>query len=209
VYLVASLASVTALGIYGVAVSGAEAMLTVTAVTEIFSRSRVRSLPREQAASLTATCLRDNLVLWSVTCAVAIFAAPYAVTLLYGPAFAGAIRPLQILLVGIVAVSLVSVLTNYYTVATGKTKVPFLMQATSTISCAAISMWLIPTMGITGAAIATTSSYLLTISSALIWFAYESRLPMHSVIFAGKADLDGFLAASVQLWTKEKALKHL
>jgi O-antigen/teichoic acid export membrane protein len=49
------------------------------------------------------------------------------VVLIYGQPFAPAVPSLQVLCIGVVPLSLIGVVTNYYTLNTGRPIVPFLM----------------------------------------------------------------------------------
>ena len=206
-YIVALLTSVTMLGVYGVAVSGAEAMLAVLAAISLVSQPRIGEAARDVEARRLAKWLRNSVVISTAACAAAVLAAPYAVTLLFGREFSDAIFPLQILLAGIAAVAMGSAVMNYYRIVTGKPHVPFLAQATSTVTCAALSYSLVPSLGIVGAAVAATCSYVLSLCAALIWYAYEARVPAPSAAGEGKADLRTLLATSTNLWSEGNALE--
>ncbi|MGH7329043.1 MAG: polysaccharide biosynthesis C-terminal domain-containing protein, partial [Polyangiaceae bacterium] len=194
-YVVAFLTSVTALGLYGVAVSGAEALLTFTEVAAVVTIPRIGALPRQEAAAFTARCLRYNLLLASIAAAALAIVAPFAVVLVYGRAFAPAISSLQVLCIGVVALSMIGVITNYYTLNTGRPMVALLMQLGSMAICVALSFLLVPVVGIVGAAIATSVSYVVSVTAILVWFSRQEKIALSAILLPQRDDI-------VYLWER-------
>jgi O-antigen/teichoic acid export membrane protein len=188
-YVITGLLSVTALGLYTAAVSGAESLFVVTEIASVVSVPRIGSLPRDEAAAFTARCMRNNAFIAGIVALVAILLAPYAVVLLYGHPFAPAILPLQILCVGTIALSQIGVVTNYYTLNAGKPIVPFLMQLASMLMCVALSFLFVPMMGIVGAGVATTVAYIASVGAVICWFARETRIPWREIVLIRREDV--------------------
>ena len=193
-YVITGLLSVTALGLYTAAVSGAETLLVITEVASVVSVPRIGSLPREQAAAFTARCMRNNAFIASAIACVAILLAPYAVVLFYGHPFAPAVAPLQVLCIGIVALSQIGVVTNYYTLNAGKPIVPFLMQLASMAMCVILSLVLVPVLGIVGAGVATSVAYIISVAAVIFWFARETRIPWREIVLIKREDVAWYRA---------------
>jgi O-antigen/teichoic acid export membrane protein len=188
-YVVTLLLSLTALGLYAAAVSGAETLLVVTEIASVVSVPRIGSLPREQAAAFTARCMRNNAFVASAIALVAILAAPFAVVSFYGRPFAAAVAPLQVLCVGVVALSQIGVVTNYYTLNAGKPIVPFLMQLASMLMCVLSSFVLIPAFGLVGAGVATSAAYIVSVAAVIGWFSRETKIPLHEILLLRREDV--------------------
>ena len=200
VYIVAALTPHADLGFYTTAVSAAETLLLVAQVSAIVTVPHIGSLPRNEAADLTARCVRNNLVLVGV-CSVglALIAQP-VVNLLYGAAFLPAVAPLRILLIGMVPWSAASMISSYYTLNGRKPQVALLTAAASALASAAISFTLVPRLGITGAAIATTVTYTLSVLVMVGYFSKQTQIPISRIFLFQREDLLGYrrLAGSLR-----------
>ena len=200
-YVIAFLTSLTGLGLYAVAVSGAEALLTATEVATVVTVPRIGALPRQEAAAFTARCLRYNLLLASMAAVGLAVVAPFAVVLIYGRAFASAVPSLQVLCAGVVALSLIGVVTNYYTLNTGKPLVPFAMQLGSMAVCLGLSFLLVPLVGIVGGAVATSVSYIASVGAVLVWFSREEKIALSTILLPRRDDV-------VYLWSRISARRR-
>ncbi len=170
-YIVAVLLPPAELGLYTVAVSGAESLLVPTQVAALVSSPHIGSLQPAAAAQLAARCVRNNLLAALAVC-VGLFAlAPFLVGLLYGAAFVPLVPSLRILLAGVVALSLGSPISNYYTLKLGKPEIPLVLAGVSAAICIAVTLVLVPHAGIEGAAIGSTVAYVVGQGLGLGYFA--------------------------------------
>jgi len=196
IYVVALFTTPAALGIYGVAVAGAESLLIVTQVASVVTMPHIGSLDQEQAALLTARCCRNNFMLAIVICIGIIAAAPLLVGLLYGHAFSGAVLPLRVLLIGVAGTSLGGVISSFYTIQMGNPRVVLVVSGASAAACIILSILLVPKMGILGAAIGSTVAYIVAQIVTISYFSRTARLPVWVVIFPQREDFEfykGFL----------------
>lgn len=192
VYIVAALTPHADLGFYTTAVSAAETLLLVAQVSAIVTVPHIGSLPGNEAAELTARCVRNNLVLVGIcSIGLALIAQP-VVNFLYGSAFLPAVAPLRILLIGMVPWSAASMISSYYTLNGRRPQVALLTAAVSAVASAAISFTLVPRLGITGAAIATTVTYTLSVLVMVIYFSKQTKIPISRVFFFQREDLHGY-----------------
>ncbi len=181
-YVVALLASVASLGLYSVAVSASETLLIATQSAAITISPHVGAMERHAAAALTARCVRNNMLLSGVLCGVLFAIAPYLVGFLYGGRFEPLVPALRVLLIGVVALSLGSPISSYFTLKLGKPEVPFGLAAISAAVCIALAIVLVPMLGITGAAIASTVAYIGGQSVGIAVFARKASVSLRAVL---------------------------
>ncbi len=163
VYLVAFYLSTAQLGIYTVAVAGAESLLVVTQVASIVTGPHIAAAETSDAAKMTSACVRLNFTLALLMVTAVFVCAPWFVSALYGPKFMPAVAPLRLLLAGVLALSTGSVVSNYFTLRLGKPEVPLALAGLGAIVCGVVSVLLIPKIGLLGAATGTATSYIIGI----------------------------------------------
>lgn len=189
VYIIAALTSAAALGVYTVAVSGAETLKILTLVLSQSAGPKIGSIDRVESASFTSKCVRNNLLIAIVPCALIIALGPYLLQLLYGPKFLSGGSALQILAIGVFASAPSSLLAAYYTLKLGRPMVGFWINALSAAICAALSFALIPRFGMNGAASASTIAYVVS-QGVMLWiFIRDTRQPLFTVLFVQRDDL--------------------
>jgi O-antigen/teichoic acid export membrane protein len=191
-YIVAALTTHRDLGFYSTAISAAETLLVASQVASIVTLPHIGSLSQEEAASLTARCVRNNFIFVGLLGIAAAIVAPYAVEILYGQAFLPAVTPLRILVFGVVPWSAASMISSYYTINGRNPQVALVTTASAAAACAAISLVLVPKMGITGAAIATTVTYWLSVVVMIGYFSRQTKIPMRRVLFFQGEDFRGY-----------------
>ena len=192
VYIVATLTSVAALGLYTVAVSGAETLLVLTQVLAAVTLPRIGSMRPNDAAVFTARCVRLSFAASLVLGFAALLLAAPAVRLFFGPAFLGSVPSLQILVAGVVALSIGGLLSNFFTLTLGKPQVPLLVAAISAVTCIGLSIALVPGIGIAGAAIATSSAYVVGQAVAIALFCRGSGIALSHVLFPSSGDIASY-----------------
>jgi O-antigen/teichoic acid export membrane protein len=187
-YIVALLTTPAALGMYTVAVSAAESLLVPTQVTALVTSPHIGSLEPKAAAALTARCVRNNLLIALVVCGALFVCAYPLVNLLYGAAFLPMVGALQILLVGVFAMSLGSPMSSYFTLKLGKPEVPLTLAGVSAAICIAASLALVPTMGIYGAATASSAAYIVGQCCALWYFMRTTSIRARTALLPTRED---------------------
>jgi O-antigen/teichoic acid export membrane protein len=189
VYVVATFASAGALGIYTVAVSGAESLGVLTQVASIVTAPHIGSLGREEAAELTARAMRSNFALALLAAGVLYFVATPLITVLYGHAFAPAAVAFRILLIGVIALSNGGIVSSFFTLQLGNPNVPLRIASLGAGVCLIISLILVPRIGIVGAAIATSVAYVLSQVVVLLVFYRSSGIPLRKMLFPNPSDI--------------------
>lgn len=188
-YIVALLTTPAALGMYTVAVSAAESLLVPTQVTALVTSPHIGSLDPKGAAGLTARCVRNNVLIALLVCGVLFALAQPIVRLLYGPPFLPMVGALQILLVGVFAMSLGSPMSSYFTLKLGRPEVPLWLAGASAAVCIGTSFALVPSIGIYGAAIASSAAYIAGQAAAIWYFSRTAHIGIREVLVPTKDDL--------------------
>ncbi len=188
-YIVALLTSTADLGMYTVAVSAAESLQVPTQVGALVTSPHIGSLEIPAAARLAARCVRNNLLVAAIVCGILFAVAPVLVRLLYGDPFVPVVPALRVLLIGVFALSLGSPMATYFLLRLGRPEVPLRLAAGSALICIILSLLLIPRLGLVGAAIGSTSGYIVGQVAGIWYFAYSTGLRTATMLVPTKSDI--------------------
>lgn len=197
VYIIAALTSPATLGIYTVAVAGAEALKILTLILSQTAAPRIGSSPEVESARFTAKCIRNNLLIAFIPCAGIIVLCPWILRILYGANFLPGVGALQILSIGIFASAPSSLFSAFYTLKLGRPLISLWNCAFSAAICFALSFMLIPRLGMNGAAAASTISYVASQLLFLWIFRRDTGLSISTVLFVQRDDFTLFHRAAV------------
>lgn len=196
VFIVAALAGPTLLGMYTLAVTAAEMLLAITQVTANVSSPQIGGMESENgAAQLAARLVRNNVIIAALTCGILWVVAPIAVGLLYGHAFLPVIPAFRILLFGIFAMSLGSPMSTFFTIRLGKPQIPMTLAGISAAICVVVSFLLVPRMGLVGAAIGSTSGYIVGQTIAIICFMRVGHVRPSVLLMPRWSDVTAYVLA--------------
>ena len=159
--------SLSEIGIYSIAMQAAEAIWLVAAAVATAVTAPAVHETEERAAGLVARAAGRALLLTAGVAAVVGIAAPLVVPLIFGDDFADSVRPLAVLLPGVVAYAPVTVLVVYLSVRRGRPRLSLAVSVVALVVTAAASLALIPPFGTVGAAVASALGYL--VGGALAW----------------------------------------
>lgn len=201
-YVVAALTSHASLGFYTTAVSGAETLLVAAQVGSIVTVPHMGSLSKGEAALLTARCVRNTFVFVGVCGLAAIVLAEPVVGLLYGRAFLPAVTPLRILVLGVVPWSAASIMSSYFTLNGRRPQVALCTAGASALACAVIALILVPRIGISGGAIATTITYAGSVLIMSAYFSKQTNIPISRVLFFQPEDFQGYRRLAGSFFSK-------
>jgi O-antigen/teichoic acid export membrane protein len=164
-----------AVGIYSIAMQAAEAMwLVPAAIATAVTGPVVHDTPERAAKVIRNACVRG--LLYSAGVAVAVGAlAPIIVPLLFGEDFRGAVRPLVLLLPGVVAYAPVSILVVYISIRCERPRLSLLVSVVGLVVSTAASFVFIPSYGASGAAVASAIGYAAGGLAAWISFVRLAR----------------------------------
>ena len=146
-------------GIYSIAMQAAESMWLVPAAVATAVTGPVVHEDEHGAARLIRNACGRG-ILYTTAFAVAVGAAgPFVIPFAFGDEFRGAVRPLVLLLPGVVAYAPVSILVVYLSVRRSRPQLSLLVSIVGLVVTAAMSFLLIPPYGASGAAGASAVGY--------------------------------------------------
>ena len=192
-FLINIILGVRQTGIYSVTSGLAETLWYVPNAlgTVMFSRAVD---PKADAGRVASVLTRTTLAVAFVTAIPAFIFGPRLVRVFYGRQFADAGVALRLILPGIVAYSVVAVLSRYIT-GRGRPGTGTLILVGGLAVNIAINLVLIPTYGIAGAAAASSVSYLVTALLTLAVFVHLSGRGWIETLVIRRTDLVALVAA--------------
>jgi O-antigen/teichoic acid export membrane protein len=158
-------------GIYSIAMQAGEAMWLVAGALATAVTAPAVHETEERARELITRSARRALLLTAAVAVVVALAAPVLVPLLFGEDFSDSVRPLWVLLPGIVAYAPVTVLVVYLSVRRGRPRLSLAVSVVAMLVTTAAALALIPAWGTTGAALASTLGYVVGGALAWVFFA--------------------------------------
>jgi O-antigen/teichoic acid export membrane protein len=192
--LVNAIVGIQAAGIYSVTSGLAETLWYVPNALGIVMFSRAVD-PRADAGRVAAILTRTTIAV-TVIAAVPVFVlGPFLVRAIYGAQFADAGVALRYILPGVVAYSVVAVLTRYIT-GRGRPGTATLIMVAGLAANIAANLVLIPRIGINGAALASSISYGLTAIATLVVFVRISGRGLAETLIVRPSDVQAVRRAA-------------
>jgi O-antigen/teichoic acid export membrane protein len=186
-FLVNLFVGVRSTGVYSVTTGLAETLWYIPNALGLVMLSRAVD-PRADAARIAATLTRAAVAV-SLLLAVPVAAlGPHLVRTLYGSQFADAGVALRYIVPGIVAYSVVAILTRYLS-GRGRPGTTTLILIMGLAINVAANVALIPSLGINGAAVASSISYGLTALLTLAVFVRVSGCGLAETLLVRPADI--------------------
>lgn len=207
-YIVAVMASPAILGMYTVGVSAAESLLVPTQVAALVTSPYIGGLDVQAAGQLAARCVRNNLLLALVVCGALFVLARPVVQLLYGSAFLPVVPALHALLIGVVALSLGSPISSFFTLKLGRPEVALWLASASAAICIGLSILLVPKVGMLGAAIGSTAGYVVGQTAAIFYFSRCSAIGIGTILVPTLADFSVYAGFAGRLYRDGMRLLH-
>lgn len=193
-FLVEHFLGLTPTGVYSIAVTVAELLWFLSASLSQAAFARVGTPDREQSGSIVLRVMHLSL-LALLPCAPLLYGlAAWVLPSLFGGVYEQATPILALLLPGVLAFSAASVLSAYFTNHAGKPLVPAAMALLSLLINVALSLLLIPRIGMAGGALATSVSYIVTIALMLVLFRAQAGLSWSRVLWPDTVQLRRDLA---------------
>jgi O-antigen/teichoic acid export membrane protein len=175
-------------GLYSVAVNAAELLWYASGAISVAICAHVGLAGREQAGRLTAKAVRHTLLI-NTPLAVVMWSISWLIPLIYGERFSSAMLPYRILLPGILAYSIASIYSTFFTNQLGKPKFPLLISLISMLIDLGASLILIPRLGMIGGALANTISYVISISLLTIIFCKKANISLSDLFRVSREDV--------------------
>ena len=204
IFLVSALlGDAAAIGLYAMAVSFAEISFQVPDSVATVFYPRVAGSERAAAHRMAPSMARFTLLLTAVA-AVALIPLVWVAIRIVLPAFDGSLLPFLLLLPGTVALGLSKVLSGYIS-GLGRPGVVSVVAGTALAVNLILNLVLIPPLGITGAALASMTSYA---AHAVLTIGLASRLSgarYREFIQPGRAELRLLVDRLMALWQRRRA----
>ena len=191
------------LGLYSVAVNGAEILWYATGAIAVAISARVGMAEKSQAGHLTARAVRHTILI-NIPLALIMWSAAWLIPLIYDNRYAPAMLPFRILLPGILAYSVAGIFSTYFTNQLGKPKIPLLIAFISMLIDAGACLLFIPRFGMAGAALANTISYIVSIGILIGLFCKETGMTPLAMFRINRDDVADYQ----QLFSNLKTFLH-
>jgi O-antigen/teichoic acid export membrane protein len=193
VYTVNAMLNTRAVGLYTLATSLVEKLGVPVNAVYAASMSKIAQLPRDESALLTAKVSRAAVLIMLSLAIPFALVSPWLVPFMYGTEFEEAVLPLLLLLPGVIAFAVMLVVNNYIL---GQMQRPGLLSVIAWLELViAVPLYLgmIGWLGIVGASIASTVTYLVAMLGTLYVFSRDSGLPAWKALVPNAADFQDYL----------------
>lgn len=201
-FIVGLLLGAASLGVYSPAISTGELMWKVTNPVAFAAQGRIASESLDEAMALVAKLTRNILAVGLISGAMLFFAGPWLIEFVYGPPFAKAGEALRFLLPALVAYAVYPVLRDFITFQLGKPLLITIIQIGSILACAAITVATLPSIGILGAAIATSVTYLAVIFTMAMIFLLSTKVPLRRLVLLTPDDVKNYARLFAAGWRR-------
>jgi stage V sporulation protein B len=189
-------------GFYSLSTSLAERVWLPLNAVHAASLGKITQLPREEAAILTAKVARAALLITASVALPLAAASPWLVPLLYGPEFAESVLPLVLLLGGTIAFAIMFVLNSYIL---GQMERPGLLSIIGWLQLGVsvpLYLGLIAWLGIVGAAIASSLTYLFAMAASLVVFMRDAKMGPGQVLVPRRSDFADYGRVLGRIWRR-------
>ena len=190
IFFVSYFVGVKGVGLYSLAVGIAQLLWLVSGATsQVLLPDVAASADRVSAQQRTARVARLSLWLSIVLAGGLVIGGDMLLPLVFGAAFRESVPALMWLLPGVTIFSIANVIGSYLA-GIGKPHLNLAVALVGLVVTVALDFVLIPWLGIIGAAIASTLSYLATTLAIIAIFVHETRMPAGRVLLITGEDLN-------------------
>ncbi|MEX2546806.1 MAG: polysaccharide biosynthesis C-terminal domain-containing protein [Chloroflexota bacterium] len=186
-FLLTAFVSVAATGVFSVALALAETLWYLPSALGLVLFSRAVR-PGSDSAGIASAMTRTMLALVIVVALPLGLAAPTLIEIVYGAPFRDAGPALQVLLPGVVAYSIVALLSNYIIARGAPGRAAAILIAGLAVNLIG-NLVLIPSAGMFGAALASTVSYTATASLIVLLYCRISGQSMRETLVLKRTDI--------------------
>ena len=186
-------------GVYGNAVYIAESVWLLSSSLALAAYARVGGLDAASAAALTARIIRHTTAAVGVVCLALFVVAGPLVDLLFGEEFSGMVAPLRILLPGTLIYGAAAGLSGFYTYQRGQPWFAAAVAGLALVIDLVLAVILVPVMGVSGAAVATSVSYAVAIAVGVALFVRHAGVSPLAIVRFGRDDVADYRALATRL----------
>ena len=191
-YMIGYLLDPTQVGLYAVAVNLTNLLLRVPDALGTVLFPRLAGASEERAHIATAEVSRLTIGIVLLGCLGFVVFGPFAIPLLFGAKFHGAVAPMLVLLPGIVMMSLYLILSRNFT-SRNRQQINIVAAGLALSINIGSNLWFIPHYGIVGAAASSCISYGVAALVLLVAFLRESGVSLPSVVWLSPAEVMAML----------------
>jgi O-antigen/teichoic acid export membrane protein len=177
-----------AVGTYSLAVYIAESVWQVSGSLALATYARLGGSTREEALALTTRVMRHTVVLLAGLCLV-LFAVADLIERILFENYEGMASALRLVLPGVLVYSLAQSFSGFYTWQRGMPWVSAVVAGGALCADVVLAWFLIPALGIDGAAMASSLAKSIAIVVALVCFVRSEHIPLAHVFRFGSADV--------------------
>lgn len=176
-------------GYYAIAVGIAELLGTFSGNVSTVLYPKVAAMKDEESKNqFTPIVSRNNLLITFMGSLLILFFSQWLIVLLYSNEYLPSVQPLQILLIGVIFISVERILTNDL-IARGKAMINVYVTSAMLIVNIILNLILIPKYGINGAALSTSVSYTLAFFLIMYFYSKISGNKVSDIIIPKYSDL--------------------
>lgn len=188
IFLVNAFLNPLSVGYYSISVGIAERLWLISQSASTVLFPRVASEKDEKRRKELTPIVSRNVLLVTIIGAIFIcFLSRWVILLLYSKVYLPSVRPLQILLPGIIALSIARVLASDIA-GRGRPMLNTYMAAVSVAVNIGFNILWIPRLGIEGAALASTISYIILLIEELLIYSRISKNSIAKILFIQRSD---------------------
>lgn len=189
IFFVSYFVGVQGVGLYSLAVRIAQLIWLISGATsQVLLPDVAASADRVSAQQRTACVARFSLWLSIPLAGGLVVGGEMLLPLVFGSAFQESVPALIWLLPGVTIFSVSNVIGSYFA-GIGKPHLNLAASLVGLVVTLVLDFILIPRLGIVGAAIASSMSYLATTLAMIALFVHETRIPVGQVLLISKDDL--------------------
>lgn len=190
-FVLGYLAGTAQVGQYTIAVTAAELLFFFPRALSIALMPRITGADPESARHLAASACRHTIG-GALISAALLVPVGLLIPFLFGEVYRPSVVPFFILLPGMVAFTLVPVLSTYFSGQLGRPTISSLFAAMSLIIDFALVWVLIPLLGVSGAALASTIAYTLTLIAMGGYFRRLSGVQWREMLVMRRGDWSAY-----------------
>jgi O-antigen/teichoic acid export membrane protein len=193
VFLVSAMLSPESLGLYTLALATGEVMWQVSRSVIWSSSGRVATLDMAASAALVARIVRSLVAVQLVTGTLLFVFGPWLIVHVYGARFAQSGGVMRLLLAGQILYSADGMLSFFIGVRAGRPSLLLALETVTLTVCGTIAYLAIPHFGLSGAAIAVTTAFVLAFLIKVSVFSRLGSVPLASVLLPRPSDVPSFI----------------
>lgn len=187
--ILVAIMGVASFGIYSIAVAFGELLFMLTRpITAAVTRD-IGLRNSTDSADITARVIRTSTAIAALASVAALIVGPWAIDVVYGSRFHDAARPLYILLPGIVAFATAGTFAAFFIVQVGRPVIISLVNIAMILAQSGLCFALVPRLGMSGAALASTITYVVGAWMNTWWFCRITKLGFSDLWIVRRSDL--------------------